>query len=113
MAFATYVPGLGQGIAFGGRYDDIGKSFGKARPATGFSTDVMLLSGMGQTDQPVCKGIFAPCSELPGLPEAIERLRAAGEIVINALPGQNGEAKDLDCDRELVIDGGQWKVKKI
>ena len=113
MAFAGYVPGMGQGIAFGGRYDDIGKAFGRARPATGFSTDVMLLFAMGQAEETACKGVYAPCSEVPGLVETIERLRAEGEIVINALPGQKGAAQEMDCDRELVLEGGQWKVKKI
>ena len=35
--FAAFVPGRGQAIAQGGRYDDIGGIFGRARPATGFS----------------------------------------------------------------------------
>ena len=113
MAFASYVPGLGQGVAFGGRYDEIGSAFGRARPATGFSTDVMLLFNMGQAQESVSRGIFAPCSELPGLTETVERLRAAGEIVISALPGQAGAAREMDCDRELVLEGGQWKVRKI
>ena len=37
MVFAAFVPGVGQSIAQGGRYDDIGADFGRARPATGFS----------------------------------------------------------------------------
>jgi len=43
IVFTAYVPGCGQGIAFGGRYDDIGSAFGRARPATGFSTDIKTL----------------------------------------------------------------------
>jgi ATP phosphoribosyltransferase regulatory subunit len=38
--FAAYVPGHGQAIAQGGRYDDIGRVFGRARAATGFSADL-------------------------------------------------------------------------
>lgn len=38
--FAAYVPGQGQAIAQGGRYDDIGRAFGRARAATGFSADL-------------------------------------------------------------------------
>jgi len=33
--FAAFVPGHGQAAAQGGRYDDIGRVFGQARPATG------------------------------------------------------------------------------
>lgn len=40
VVFAAFVPGVGQSIAQGGRYDDIGADFGRARPATGFSTDL-------------------------------------------------------------------------
>ncbi|MEN8176874.1 MAG: ATP phosphoribosyltransferase regulatory subunit, partial [Pseudomonadota bacterium] len=40
MVFAAFVPGHGTEIARGGRYDDIGRAFGRARPATGFSADL-------------------------------------------------------------------------
>jgi len=40
VVFALYVPGHGQAVAQGGRYDDIGSSFGRPRPATGFSADL-------------------------------------------------------------------------
>lgn len=43
VVFAAFVPGVGQSIAQGGRYDDIGADFGRARPATGFSTDLKSL----------------------------------------------------------------------
>ena len=43
--FAAFVPGRGQEIARGGRYDDIGQVFGRARPATGFSTDLRDADG--------------------------------------------------------------------
>ena len=38
VVFAAFVPGIGQSIAQGGRYDDIGADFGRARPATGWRT---------------------------------------------------------------------------
>ena len=43
MIYTAYVPDEGKGVAFGGRYDDIGRAFGRARPATGFSADVKQL----------------------------------------------------------------------
>ena len=36
IVFAAYVPGHGQALANGGRYNDVGAVFGRARPATGF-----------------------------------------------------------------------------
>jgi ATP phosphoribosyltransferase regulatory subunit len=113
MSFAAYIPGQGQGIAFGGRYDDIGKAFGQARPATGFSTDIKTLFNLAGQETPVRKGIFAPSSEVPGYHEMIASLREQNEIVICELPGQGGGARELNCDRVLVIEAGTWKVRQI
>src|SRR5699024_4367025 len=43
FVFAICVPGRGQAIAQGGRYDDIGQVFVRAQPATGFSMDFIEL----------------------------------------------------------------------
>ena len=43
LVFAVYCPGFAEAIARGGRYDDIGESFGQARPAVGFSLDLKAL----------------------------------------------------------------------
>ncbi|MDX1604554.1 MAG: ATP phosphoribosyltransferase regulatory subunit, partial [Candidatus Competibacterales bacterium] len=48
LVFAVYIPGQGQEIARGGRYDRIGEVFGRARPATGFSADLKKLQQLGQ-----------------------------------------------------------------
>jgi len=113
LTFAVYVPGQGQGIAFGGRYDDIGRAFGRSRPATGFSTDVKLLFSLIPKADDTRKPIFAPCSEVPGLTEMIDKLRDQREIVICELPDQVGNASQMCCDRELILKNGIWKVKKI
>ena len=47
VVFAAFVPGWGLEIARGGRYDDIGRVFGRARPAVGFSTDLKGLLRLG------------------------------------------------------------------
>lgn len=113
LAFAAYVPGEGQGIAFGGRYDDVGAAFGRARPATGFSTDVKTLFSLLKQEQKLGAAVFAHHSEVPGLFELVENLRAQGEIVIYALPGQAGTAHDMGCDRQLVLKDGLWTVVSI
>lgn len=43
LVFAAYAEGYGSSIANGGRYDQVGAAFGRARPATGFSTDLKAL----------------------------------------------------------------------
>ena len=113
MTFAAYIPEYGQGIAFGGRYDDIGRAFGQARPATGFSTDIKTLFRLAPRQNGRNKAIYAPSSALPGLQEMIDTLRGQGEIVINELPGQSGTPEAMGCDRRLVLEGGNWKVVRI
>lgn len=113
MSFAAYIPGLGQGIAFGGRYDDIGKAFGTARPAIGFSTDIRALFNLaGRPLHPV-GGVFAPVSEDPECQRTIDHLREQNERVVCALPDQAGNAVDHGCDRILVQEQGVWKVRKL
>lgn len=113
VVFAAFVPGKGQAIAQGGRYDGIGKVFGNARPATGFSTDLKTLLALAPV--PVLKdsGVFAPCEHDAALDKLIQSLRAQGERVVSALPGQDGDAAAMDCDRVIVRQGKDWVVKNI
>jgi ATP phosphoribosyltransferase regulatory subunit len=108
VVFAAYVPGRGQAIAQGGRYDDIGKVFGRSRPATGFSTDLKTVLSLVDAKTSELRAIFAPASGESDLAKAIEALRANGERVIQALPGQTGGAAEMGCDHELVLKGGKW-----
>ncbi|MCK4742829.1 MAG: ATP phosphoribosyltransferase regulatory subunit [Sulfuriflexus sp.] len=110
VMFSAYLPGKGQAIAWGGRYDNIGKDFGRARPATGFSTDLKSLIKMGQVPVANKKGIFAPTGNAAELIVAIASLRDAGERVIVELPEQTGSAAELDCDRTLVLKNDCWEV---
>lgn len=109
MVFAAFVPGQGQAIAQGGRYDDIGKVFGRSRPATGFSTDLKTVLSLVDAKEAEVRGIFAPVSAESGLEQAVEALRVSGERVIRALPGQQGGAAEMGCDRELVLKSGKWQ----
>ena len=47
LKYSAYVDGRGRTVAQGGRYDRIGEKFGRARPATGFSTDLKSLVKLG------------------------------------------------------------------
>jgi ATP phosphoribosyltransferase regulatory subunit len=111
MVFAAYSDGCSNAIALGGRYDEIGKAFGRARPATGFSLDLRELSRLVEKKSyPL--GISAPYQKKnKALDSAIAQLRSAGHIVIVELPEQTQRA--LDCDRQLVQRNGEWVVEKI
>ncbi len=110
VVFAAFVPGQGQEIARGGRYDAIGEAFGRARPATGFSTDLKTLVGLSQKALPDTAGIFAPAVEDAQLDNKIAELRAKGERVVSMLPGQSGDAAGFGCDRLLKQGDNGWEV---
>jgi len=110
MVFGAFIPGHGQAVAQGGRYDDIGRVFGHSRPATGFSADLRTLMTVASAPTPEVRGIFAPCTDDPALEQEVAALRARGERVLYALPGQRGGAAEMGCDRELVWREGGWQV---
>lgn len=111
IVFAAYTDGCSNAVSLGGRYDEIGKSFGRARPATGFSMDLRELSRLVKP-KAYPLGIRAPFhTKNTELEVKIEQLRRAGHIVITDLPPQNNES--LDCDRQLVLRDGQWIVEEI
>jgi len=110
MMFAAYVEGQGMGVAYGGRYDDIGKLFGRARPATGFSVDLKRLLALHDQPQAGAPGILAPWSDDPDLIELVADLRGNGERVVIQLPGAEAKAAAVGCDREVVRKDGKWQV---
>lgn len=112
VVFAAYVPGHGQEVARGGRYDDIGRVFGRARPATGFSADLKSLIALGAHTEVPVRGIFAPAIDDSVLNLTVARLRESGERVVCGLPGQTGNARTMHCDRVLKSQGNEWVVIK-
>ncbi len=117
LVFAALAPGHGQAIANGGRYDDIGEVFGRARPATGFNTDLKALLGYlpNNSSDESSNSILAPDSQglsnsdSLSLWHATQQLRADGERVISALPGQ---ADVEQYCRHLVLKENRWLVEK-
>ncbi len=113
VVFGVFVPQLGQEVARGGRYDDIGKIFGRARPATGFSTDLKQLLSLSTCDIQVPQKILAPADEDEELQVKIEKLRAEGYCVCRFLPGQLEDTKAMGCSQKLEQINGQWQLVTI
>ncbi|MBM7061235.1 ATP phosphoribosyltransferase regulatory subunit [Pseudomonas sp. UL073] len=115
VVFAAFVPGVGQSIAQGGRYDDIGADFGRARPATGFSTDLKTLVSLGQMAiEEVAPGVWAPDSHDLLLWQQVQQLRRERVRVVQALPGQEAsEARGAGCDRQLAWLDGRWQIAPL
>lgn len=111
VMFAAYVDKLPQPIARGGRYDHVGQAFGRPRPATGFSMDLLTLANLAPVAQRK-SAIVAPWAFDADLAIKIAELRNAGEVVIQAISGDAVETAEYFCDRELVVQGGSWEVNK-
>jgi ATP phosphoribosyltransferase regulatory subunit len=110
VVFAAYSGGSPNAIALGGRYDEVGRAFGRARPATGFSLDLRELARLAP---PPANGgaILAPYApEDAQLHTRIEALRASGEVVIVDLPGHEATRDELGCDRQLILKNGEWEI---
>ena len=110
VMFAAYVEGLPVAIARGGRYDMVGKAFGRSRPATGFSLDIMTLARISKKDSRKT-AILAPWANDPKLSQEIAQLRSQGQVVIQLLPGHEQDGDEFHCDRELVNQKGAWVIK--
>ena len=113
LVFAAFAAGSPDAIARGGRYDEVGASFGRARPATGFTMDLRQLARMRPFPQPSPRGegaILAPCADDPQLDKVIAELRGKGEVVIVDLPGHDDARNELNCTRKIEKKDGKWLV---
>ncbi len=109
LGFSVYVDGHAQAIGRGGRYDGVGRMFGRARAATGFSLDLRELVGLGE-HRALASAILAPWSDDPALLARIDELRQSGEVVVQALPGQTPAESGKRVDRVLQHSNGAWRV---
>lgn len=112
LVFSAFVPGFGQPVARGGRYDHTGEVFGRQRFATGYSSDLKVLAALTAADWSEPAAILAPADDSPQLREKVQKLRAAGERVIQSFNHQPN-LEELGCDRQLTEENGRWVVKKI
>ena len=116
IVFAAYAQGYAGPLALGGRYDEVGIAFGRARPATGFSLDLRgVVTALAPAS--LAKAILAPAGNDKALLSEIEALRAEGLVVIQALPDSQSNwqtnADELNCNSQLVLRDGQWLIEKL
>ena len=113
VVFAVYAEGWSNALALGGRYDEVGQAFGRARAATGFSMDLREVVAVAPPEEPR-KAILAPY--LPAdaaLQRRIAALRKAGDTVVVDLPGHEKARDELGCSRKLVMHNGKWVVQAL
>jgi len=114
IVFAAYTPAYGRAVAKGGRYDHIGEVFGRARPASGFDSDLKTLAKLTTKKFAARSTILAPDDDNAELLALIGQLRASGQIVINNLNPEDldeGGRSELECDRQIVNRDGKWLVE--
>jgi len=113
VIFAAYSSMRSNAIAQGGRYDEVGKAFGRARPATGFSMDLRELAATGAEGRAASRVLapYRPADTL--LQRRIAALRGKGTVVVEEMPGHARFRNELACDRVLVKRGGQWIIREI
>ncbi len=113
IVFAAFVPGRGPAIGNGGRYDHVGEAFGRSRPATGFNMSLKSLALLAARPEVATPGIFAPVSDNKNQQRAIDELRKQGERVVAGFPGQQPDYGELNCDRELRLVNGEFRVEPV
>ena len=113
LVFSAFLPGQGKEIARGGRYDDVGEVFGNARPATGFSADLLSLFQLSNQPGEVEPGVLAPDISDPELESMIHSLRRQNIRVIVDLSGGSCTPQEQNCDRLLIQNNQAWVVQKV
>jgi len=116
VVFAVFVSGYGREVARGGRYDEIGRIFGRARPATGFSADLKVMARLSKRADVAPERIFAPLAQGDtGLSAQIRQLRQQGRVVIEGLTENASEPADLACSLRLVKATTEtgWKLVSV
>lgn len=109
LMFAAYCGASPTAVALGGRYNEVGRAFGRGRPATGFSLDLRELAAASEATAQT-GAILAPSVDDALLEVEIARLRAAGTVVMRELPGHEGCWREAGCDRRFELVDGIWHI---
>ena len=116
IVFAAYTPNYGRAVAKGGRYDHIGEVFGRARPASGFDSDLKVLAKLSNKIFKRRAAIVVPNNNDPDLLILVGTLREQGEIVVNWFGDAELSQQDCEeqnCDRQIVNKNGKWVVESL
>jgi len=109
VIFSAYVEGKGKAIARGGRYDEIGKEFGKYRAATGFSTDLKSIIDFSGNDRKP-KTVLAPNVQDEQLVQFILKLREKNNKVIQSFNAEPSSSEKVKCSHSIQLINNQWQL---
>lgn len=115
IVFAAYAKGFKGPLALGGRYDEVGQIFGRARAATGFSVDLRgIVTALPPATLPTA--ILAPALKSQplefqaSLTEKVNALRAEGQVVIQEIHNASVDLVELNCTQKLAHYASGWHV---
>jgi ATP phosphoribosyltransferase regulatory subunit len=115
ILFSAFSTNYGHALAKGGRYNDIGKDFGKSRPATGFSADLKALVRLVEKSKidSVVKavGVLAPAGTDSSLLKKIADLRKTQRVVQQLSDHDIHES--YNCDQRLVLENNEWQLQDL
>lgn len=112
--FAVYMPDVASALLRGGRYDNIGKIFGRQRPATGFSIDmreVVAAANGTLANELTHELIAAPADADVALEALIQQLRGEGRVVARQLDAALPE--EPAATHRLVREGATWRLVSL
>lgn len=112
VVFCVYAQGWANALVRGGRYDGIGKLYGRNRPATGFSLDLRMLS-TGLPQARPARAVRAPWGTDKALLSLIRELRAQGHVVIQLLPDEQPSSDEFSIDRQIIQEDNRWVVQSV
>lgn len=114
VVFAAYTTGYGAMLANGGRYNEVGRAFGKARPATGFSSDLKTLLRTGNFQLAEKELVLAPAANSEVLDNKITELRNKGMRVFSGFESTSkAAAREIGASHMLVEQNGDWHLEKL
>lgn len=106
LLFAAYNSGRADAVARGGRYDGLGRHFGRARPATGFSLDLRECGA--QTPEGVLpEAVRVALDDVSAAQNKINALREQGVCVVV----DYGVVDNSGSRKRLVRQGDDWVVQ--
>jgi ATP phosphoribosyltransferase regulatory subunit len=116
LVVSVYVEGEASPIARGGRYDHVGESFGRSRPATGFTIDLRKLTQCTNelSVEESQRKIWAPCMlDDLDLSAKIKSLRESGDIVVEDILGAAFDLGSSGYTHKVVKEGLNWSLVAI
>lgn len=123
VLFAAYieVDEVAIRVANGGRYNEVGEAFGRARPATGFSACLKVLARLFDANvvesiqgQAVYAAVpESSASETATFWQQVEILREQGYRVQLGYQSEQQYLSESGCAQQLVEKNGDWQLESI